>query len=59
VAMSPCTRPGRTHRQHLRRLIYPIVIALITLIVGLIFLRETNTTKIYEEIGVAPTGADV
>jgi hypothetical protein len=24
-----------------------------TLIIGLIFLRETNTTRIYEEIGVA------
>jgi MFS family permease len=34
-------------------LIYPIVIATMTLIVGLIFLRETNTTRIYEEIGVA------
>jgi MFS family permease len=33
-------------------LIYPIVIATMTLIVGLIFLRETNTTRIYEEIGL-------
>jgi hypothetical protein len=34
-------------------LLYPIVIAAMTLIVGLVFLRETNTTRIYEEIGVA------
>jgi MFS family permease len=40
-------------------LFYPIIIAAMTLIIGLIFLRETNTTRIYEEIGVAPTAADL
>jgi MFS family permease len=40
-------------------LVYPIIIAAMTLIIGLIYLRETNTTRIYEEIGVAPTGADL
>jgi MFS family permease len=35
-------------------LFYPMLIALMTLIVGAVFLRETNTNRIYEEIGVAP-----
>jgi MFS family permease len=34
-------------------LYYPIGVALVCLIVGLLFVRETYTTKIYEEIGVA------
>ena len=34
-------------------LFYPIAIAAMTLIIGMVFLRETNTTKIYEEIGLA------
>jgi MFS family permease len=38
---------------------YPMVIAAITLIVGVIFLRETNTTKIYEEIGVESAGVEL
>jgi MFS family permease len=35
-------------------LVYPIVVALMTFFVGLLLLRETNTNRIYEEIGVAP-----
>ena len=33
-------------------LIYPISVAVVTVIVGSIFLRETYTTRIYEEVGV-------
>jgi MFS family permease len=33
-------------------LFYPMIVALMTLIVGAIWLRETHTNRIYEEIGV-------
>ena len=42
-------------------LAYPIVVALITFVVGSIFLRETHNTKIWEETEEAypsPVGAD-
>lgn len=39
-------------------LAYPIAVAAMTFLVGLLFLRETNTNRIYEEIGIvaAPAG---
>ena len=42
-------------------LLYPIIIALITFVVGSIFLRETHSTKIWEETEEgypSPVGAD-
>ncbi|MBA2528437.1 MAG: MHS family MFS transporter [Euzebyales bacterium] len=36
---------------------YPIVIALMTFFVGIFLLRETNTVRIYEEVGIAPEEA--
>ncbi|MGH8900971.1 MAG: MFS transporter [Egibacteraceae bacterium] len=38
-------------------LAYPIVVAATTFFVGLFLLRETNTNRIYEEIGAAPVPA--
>jgi MFS family permease len=36
---------------------YPIAIALMTFFVGIFMLRETNTVRIYEEVGIAPEEA--
>jgi MFS family permease len=36
---------------------YPIAIALMTFFVGIFLLRETNTVRIYEEVGIAPEEA--
>ena len=38
-------------------LAYPVAVTAMTFIVGMLFLRETNTNRIYEEIGVAPAAA--
>jgi len=35
-------------------LMYPAVVAAMTFLVGILLLRETNTNRIYAEIGVAP-----
>jgi formate-dependent nitrite reductase membrane component NrfD len=38
-------------------LAYPIAVAAMTFLIGVFLLRETNTNRIYEEIGVAPVPA--
>jgi MFS family permease len=38
-------------------LAYPIAVAVMTFVIGTFLLRETNTNRIYEEIGVAPVSS--
>lgn len=53
VATAIVTRTGNIYAG----LAYPIAIALMTFAIGVLLLRETNTNRIYEEIGVPPVAA--
>ena len=57
IGLSICAATGNIYAG----LLYPIIIALITFVIGSIFLRETNSTKIWEETEEgypSPVGAD-
>ena len=57
IGLSICAATGNIYAG----LLYPITIALITFVIGSIFLRETNSTKIWEETEEgypSPVGAD-
>jgi MFS family permease len=59
IATALVTRLGSTETVDLQGLIYPVAIASMTFIVGLVFLKETHHIRIWDEVsGAAPATAE-
>jgi MFS family permease len=59
IATALVTRLGSTETTDLHGLIYPVAVASMTFLVGLVFLKETHHVRIWDEVsGAAPATAE-
>jgi MFS family permease len=59
IATALVTRLGSTETVDLQGLIYPVAVASMTFLVGLVFLKETHHIRIWDEVsGAAPATAE-